>query len=255
MTEGIIAESIREARRSKDPAGYLPYEATKTGSTKKTSASNQATVVLNHERSPLEDRDDLDAFLQANEAIMKGMAALNSEMVAFGRRRLGEYAGRSESLVRCKDAEQAVCIGSDFVQTATLQYRDYIYNLLAVVTKMTEEFLSPLHEPVGLVAEDEAERTSQRTRAALAAPKARGVKLGGIRSWEAVNTSISKRASAADRHAASVLPNIKEIRAAGITSLEGIAQELQARGVRTARGGRWHAQTVRNVMLRAGEKG
>lgn len=246
MTEGIIAESIREARRSKDPAGYLPYEATKTGSTKKTSASNQATVVLNHERSPLEDRDDLDAFLQANEAIMKGMAALNSEMVAFGRRRLGEYAGRSESLVRCKDAEQAVCIGSDFVQTATLQYRDYIYNLLAVVTKMTEEFLSPLHEPVGLVAEDEAERTSQRTRAALAAPKARG---------EAVNTSISKRASAADRHAASVLPNIKEIRAAGITSLEGIAQELQARGVRTARGGRWHAQTVRNVMLRAGEKG
>lgn len=246
MTEGIIAESIREARRSNDPKGYLPYEATKTGNTKKTPASNQGTIVLNHERSSLEDRDDLDAFLQANEAIMKGMAALNSEMVAFGRRRLGEYAGRSESLVRCKDAEQAVCIGSDFVQTATLQYRDYIYNLLAVVTKMTEEFLSPLHEPVGLVAEDEAERTSQRTRAALAAPKARG---------EAVNTSISKRASAADRHAASVLPNIKEIRAAGITSLEGIAQELQARSVRTARGGRWHAQTVRNVMLRAGEKG
>ena len=226
MTEGIIAESIREARRSNDPAGYLPYEATKTGNT-----------------------------LQANEAIMKGMAALNSEMMAFGKRRLGKYTGRSESLMRCKDAEQAVCIGIDFAQTATLQYLDYNYKLFAIVTKMTEEFLSPLQELVGLVAEDEAERTSQRTRAALAAPKARGVKLGGIRSWEAVNTSISKRASAADRHAASVLPIIEEIRAAGITSLEGIAQELQARGVRTARGGRWHAQTVRNVMLRAGEKG
>ncbi len=105
---------------------------------------------------------------------------------------------------------------------------------------------------MALVAEDEAERISQRTKAALAAAKARGVKLGGIRSWEAVNTSISRRTSAADQHAASVAPIIKEIRAAGISSLEGIAQALQARGIKTARGGRWHAQTVRNVMLRKG---
>ena len=105
---------------------------------------------------------------------------------------------------------------------------------------------------MALVAEDEAERISQRTKAALKAAKARGVKLGGIRSWEAVNTSISRRTCAADQHAASVAPIIEEIRAAGISSLEGIAQALQARGVRTARGGRWHAQTVRNVMLRKG---
>ena len=105
---------------------------------------------------------------------------------------------------------------------------------------------------MALVAEDEAERISQRTKAALAAAKARGVKLGGIRSWEAVNTSISRRASAADQHAATVAPIIKEIRGAGITSLEGIAQALQARGIPTARGGRWRAQTVRNVLLRKG---
>ena len=105
---------------------------------------------------------------------------------------------------------------------------------------------------MALVAEDEAERISQRTKAALAAAKARGVKLGGIRSWEAVNTSISRRVCAADQHAASVLPIIEEIRAAGIANLAGIAQALQARGIPTARGGRWHAQTVRNVMLRKG---
>lgn len=106
---------------------------------------------------------------------------------------------------------------------------------------------------MALVAEDEADGISQRTKAALAAAKARGVTLGGIRSWAAVNTSISRRTSAADRHAAAVLPIIKQIQGAGITSLEGIALALQARGVRTARGGRWHAQTVRNVMLRARE--
>lgn len=106
---------------------------------------------------------------------------------------------------------------------------------------------------MALVAEDEAERVSQCTKAALKAAKARGVRLGGIRSRDAINTSISRRASAADRHAASVMPIIKQIRGAGITSLEGIALALQARGVRTARGGRWHAQTVRNVILRARE--
>jgi DNA invertase Pin-like site-specific DNA recombinase len=56
---------------------------------------------------------------------------------------------------------------------------------------------------MALVAEDEAERISQRTKAALVAAKARGVKLGGIRSWEAVNTSILRRVSAAEQHAAS----------------------------------------------------
>ena len=104
---------------------------------------------------------------------------------------------------------------------------------------------------MALVAEDEAERISERTKAALEAAKARGVKLGGMRSREAVTTSASKRKTMADQHAASVVPIIEEIRAAGITNLEGIAQALCARGIRTARGGRWHATTVRNVLQRA----
>ncbi|MCI0622217.1 MAG: phasin family protein [Acidobacteria bacterium] len=159
MTEGIMAEGIGEVRRSKDPAVNLPYEAAKTGSTKRTSASNQAPVVSNQEFSPLEDRYDLDAFLQANEAIMKGMAALNLEMMDFGKRRLDECTGRSESLMRCKDAEQAVCIESDFARTATLQYLDHSYNVLATVTKMTEEFLTPLHELVKKALEDLTKET------------------------------------------------------------------------------------------------
>ncbi len=90
----------------------------------------------------------------------------------------------------------------------------------------------------------------QRTKAALCAAKSRGVKLGGMRSRDAVATSTSKRNAKADQHAASVVPIIEEIRGAGITSLEGIAQALCARGIPTARGGRWHATTVRNVLRR-----
>ena len=57
-------------------------------------------------------------------------------------------------------------------------------------------------------------------------------------------------ASEADRFAANVLPLIQTIQAAGVTSLRGIATALDARGVPTARGGRWQVSNVRNVLSR-----
>jgi hypothetical protein len=57
--------------------------------------------------------------------------------------------------------------------------------------------------------------------------------------------------AAADRHAANVLPIIRDIQRAGARSLRAIADALNARGVSTARGGRWYAMTVRNVLARA----
>jgi hypothetical protein len=52
-----------------------------------------------------------------------------------------------------------------------------------------------------------------------------------------------------------VLPIIRGIRASGIATNEGIAEALNWRGVRTARGGRWYGQTVKNVLRRVGEAG
>ena len=54
----------------------------------------------------------------------------------------------------------------------------------------------------------------------------------------------------ADLHASQVLPAINAIRADGITSLNGIARELAARRIRTARHGKWTAVTVRNLLAR-----
>jgi hypothetical protein len=45
-----------------------------------------------------------------------------------------------------------------------------------------------------------------------------------------------------------VLPIIREIQGAGVVTLAGIADALNALGVRTARGGRWHSSTVRNAL-------
>ncbi len=109
------------------------------------------------------------------------------------------------------------------------------------------------------VAENEAAQVSQRTKAALAAAKARGRALGwSIPSRRAepahasLKGALGNRAKA-DQHAANILPVIRDIERAGVTTLQGIADALNARGIRTARGRRWYASTVRNLLVRAGQ--
>jgi DNA invertase Pin-like site-specific DNA recombinase len=102
------------------------------------------------------------------------------------------------------------------------------------------------------VAEKERAMISRRTREALQALKARGVVLGNKTNLgEAQRRGAAAGAAAADRFAANVTPVVEAIRAAGVGTLGGIAEALNSRGVRTARGGDWHASTVRNLLARA----
>jgi DNA invertase Pin-like site-specific DNA recombinase len=104
------------------------------------------------------------------------------------------------------------------------------------------------------LAQKERELISQRTREALARKKAQGAKLGNPRNpAEAAAKGRQAIAANADEFAAGMAPSIEGIRAAGITTLAGIADALNKRGVRTARGGSWHAMTVRNVVRRSGK--
>jgi DNA invertase Pin-like site-specific DNA recombinase len=109
------------------------------------------------------------------------------------------------------------------------------------------------------VAELEAGLISQRTKAALAAAKARGMKLGGDRgnrpatpegSRKGTKASAERRSQAAGQHAHSILPAVEELRAAGATSLNQIAAGLTARGVAAPRGGAWTATAVRRALAR-----
>ena len=74
-----------------------------------------------------------------------------------------------------------------------------------------------------------------RTKAALAAAKARGVVLGGPRLAQARKVAVASIKALADQHAANVLPVIKEIKRTGATSLHQIADALNARGVARTR--------------------
>src|SRR5215208_1041046 len=90
---------------------------------------------------------------------------------------------------------------------------------------------------LAVVAEDEAERISARTKAALAAAKARGTMLGGFRGYKPTEVdrakSVETRQAKAKARAFIVAPTITNLQEEGITSLSGIAKALNERGITT----------------------
>ncbi len=54
----------------------------------------------------------------------------------------------------------------------------------------------------------------------------------------------------ADQRAAKTLPIVRELQAAGIGTLQGMADALNARGIPTARGAQWYPTTVKNLLER-----
>jgi hypothetical protein len=86
-----------------------------------------------------------------------------------------------------------------------------------------------------------------------------GAKVGGGRRPgnrtnlpDAQAMGVAANRKAADAFAANVLPIVRQIQASGATTFRAIAEALNNRGVRTARGGAWHDSTVRNLLARTG---
>jgi DNA invertase Pin-like site-specific DNA recombinase len=112
---------------------------------------------------------------------------------------------------------------------------------------------------MALVAQAEREAISRRTREALAVARSRGVRLGNPNGAAALRRAgkggaplRAAIARNADRHAQDLAPVVADIRAGGSTSLRAISAELNARGMLTRRGGRWHVSTVLNLLDRLG---
>lgn len=107
---------------------------------------------------------------------------------------------------------------------------------------------------MAVVAQAEREMISQRTKAALAAAKARGTVLGGFRGYvgtaDDLNRARAVHAAQADERATDLASTITALQASGITSLGAIAAALNARRITASRGGSWSAVQVRRVLQR-----
>jgi DNA invertase Pin-like site-specific DNA recombinase len=107
------------------------------------------------------------------------------------------------------------------------------------------------------VAELEAGLIGERTKAALAAAKARGVKLGNPNGARALRgkqvgnkEAVASIKAKAQERAETLRAIVADVRGAGITSVRRIADALNESAILTPRGGPWHATSVVRLLDR-----
>lgn len=106
----------------------------------------------------------------------------------------------------------------------------------------------------GALAQREREMIAARTKAGLAAAKAKGKQLGTnnlkpelVQEASAKGVAVIK--GNADNFAAKVVPVIQGLQLRGM-NLRAIARELDTLNVQTSRGGKWTATAVKNALAR-----
>lgn len=139
----------------------------------------------------------------------------------------------------------------------------FLANLMEAKVRFTAADMPEADETqlhiMSVFAQHEARLISNRTKAALAASKARGTVLGGRRVSAEKFMAIAEtgrlesarvRAAKADAYATDVTGVIEDIRLSGISSLREIARALNEREISARRGGRWSATQVRRIQNR-----
>jgi len=99
------------------------------------------------------------------------------------------------------------------------------------------------------LAQKERALISERTKLALAAAKARGVKLGKAGKKQGPILARQNR-EAADDHARRIAPKVRAIRREGHRTVRALTEEMNTQGVPTLRGGRWHVASTQNLLKR-----
>lgn len=97
-------------------------------------------------------------------------------------------------------------------------------------------------------AEHEAKRISERTKAALAAAKARGTKLG-TSGPKNLKRNIEERQQQASSFAEKLRPVLDGFKVAGLTQVQQV-EKLNELGITTSRGGQWSRMQLQRVLQR-----
>lgn len=110
---------------------------------------------------------------------------------------------------------------------------------------------------LAVVAQQEREAISTRTKEALAVAKKRGIKLGNPNGAAALQRAGKGNVAGvqaikvkADSHAEDLRPVLAHLKEQGITSLGAIAKALNADGFKTPRDKAWHKTSVANLLTR-----
>jgi phasin family protein len=87
---------------------------------------------------------NVTAFIEAGEALLKGMIAINQEVMNFTNQRMRADVEVGQSMARCTDPVAAFDLQCEFARSATEQYLAETTKLMQLATKMTMASLTPL---------------------------------------------------------------------------------------------------------------
>jgi DNA invertase Pin-like site-specific DNA recombinase len=115
---------------------------------------------------------------------------------------------------------------------------------------------------MAVLAQQESAMIGERTRAAMQAKKAQGATFGNPNGAEPLRRAGKGNAAACEAQRAAALSRaidlsdiLEDVEAAGHTTLAAIASELNQRGIKTARGGRWHPNSIARLRQRLVQSG
>ena len=196
----------------------------------------------------------LEAQREAVTRFIDGRGELLAEFTEIESGRKNDRPALAEALTLCRQKKATLLIARldrlarsvAFISNLMDSGADFVAVDMPEANRLTMHILAA-------VAEHEREAISIRTKAALQAAKARGVKLGNPRAAEAAPLAHQASQDQADRFAETVAPLIERLREQGM-SYAAIATDLNERHIPTARGRSWYAGTVRNILQRANKQ-
>ena len=188
--------------------------------------------------------------LEAQTATVRKYTAGRGEIIAsFQEVESGKRSDRPEllkALAMCRQKKAVLVIAKLDRLSRNVAF---IANLLDsraefIACDMPEANKLTLHI-MAAMAQHEREATSQRTKEALQAAKARGQRLGGPRTNSAGLHRIS--ADQARQFRVDLAPTLQQMKARGLTLAE-IADQLNERNIKTCKNGAWHPSTVCRLL-------
>lgn len=202
-----------------------------------------------------DSRNGLDAQREAVKAfaLAQGWELLGiSEEVASGALGLEGRPTLQRTLARARQHRATVLVAKldrlsrDVAFISSLMGQKVPF-VVAALGEDVDPFMLHIH---AAVAEQERRLIGERTRAAMAQLKAKGVRLGNPSNLaHAASLGRDVQRDGADAFTARLLPTLSRMRRDGMT-LTAMANELNAQGTPTARGGLWHSSSVSNALAR-----
>ena len=100
------------------------------------------------------NEQNFNALMKANEVLLGNILELTQQVFAFGAARLQENIRMSQSLMSCRDPDEALRSEGAFFQSAVEQYLDQSGKMLELMSRMSRDCWLPLEDRAREVVRD-----------------------------------------------------------------------------------------------------